>query len=213
MVSGEHVYCAMRSNMDVHYTWKLHLAYTALSLCGELYRRRQRLCSERECASSHYWLYPVATFELRLWWLLLKSFRFQGRFESHIIWDAPALVTTSCSGTTCDVCVYWETATFNNNVKWELMTSGSSHDALWDWVWRPLRSWRDLMRSGDGRRCSDVIISMALLVSMGTLIDGVTNIYGAPRRAWVMAFGRRDSVFVSVCLSQDGRSNHMLCLS
>ena len=29
------------------------------------------------------------------------------------------------------------------------------------------------MRSGDGRRCSDVIISMALLVSMGTLIDGV----------------------------------------
>ena len=164
MVSGEHVYCAMRSNMDVHYTWKLHLAYTALSLCGELYRRRQRLCSERECASSHYWLYPVATFEFRLWWLLLKSFRFQGRVESHIIWDAPALVTTSCSGTTCDVCVYWETATFNNNVKWELMTSGSSHDALWDWVWRPLRSWRDLMRSGDGRRCSDVIISMALLV-------------------------------------------------
>ena len=40
---------------------------------------------------------------------------------------------------------------------------------------------------------------MALLVSMGTLIDGVTNIYGAPRRAWVMAFGRRGSVFVSVC--------------
>ena len=68
------------------------------------------------------------------------------------------------------------------------------------------------MRSGDGRRCSDVIISMALLVSMGTLIDGVTNIYGAPRRAWVMAFGRRDSVFVSVCLSQDGRNNHMLSL-
>ena len=48
---------------------------------------------------------------------------------------------------------------------------------------------------------------------MGTLIDGVTNIYGAPRGAWVVAFGRRDSVFVSVCLSQDGRSNHMLCLS
>ena len=69
------------------------------------------------------------------------------------------------------------------------------------------------MRSGDGRRCSDVIISMALLVSMGTLIDGVTNIYGAPRGAWVMAFGRRESVVVSVCLSQDGRSNHMLCLS
>ena len=44
---------------------------------------------------------------------------------------------------------------------------------------------------------------------MGTLIDGVTNIYGAPRGAWVVAFGRRDSVFVSVCLSQDGRSNHM----
>jgi len=54
---------------------------------------------------------------------------------------------------------------------------------------------------------------MALLVSMGTLIDGVTNIYGAPCGAWVMAFGRRDSVVVSVCLSQDGRSNHMLCLS
>ena len=114
---------------------KLHLAYTAMSLWGELCRRRQSLCSERECASSHYWLYPVATFEFRLWWLLLKSFRFQGRVETHIIWDAPALVTTSCSGTTCDVCVYWETATFNNNVKWELMTSGSSHDALWDWVW------------------------------------------------------------------------------
>ena len=44
------------------------------------------------------------------------------------------------------------------------------------------------------------------LQSMGTLVDGVT-------RAGVMAFGRRDSVFVSVCLSQDGRSNHMLCLS
>ena len=98
---------------------KLHLAYTALSLCGELYRRRQRLCSERECASSHYWLYPVATFEFRLWWLLLKSFRFQGRVESHIIWDAPALVTASCSGTTCDICVYWETATFNSNVTWD----------------------------------------------------------------------------------------------
>ena len=51
---------------------------------------------------------------------------------------------------------------------------------------------------------------MALLVSTGTLIDGVTNIYGAPRRAWVMAFGRRDSVFVSVCLSQDGRRNHVV---
>ena len=69
------------------------------------------------------------------------------------------------------------------------------------------------MRSGDGRRCSDVIISMELLASMGTLIEGVTNIDGAPRRAWVMAFGRRGSAFVSVCLSQDGRSNHMLCLS
>ena len=34
---------------------------------------------------------------------------------------------------------------------------------------------------------------------MGALVDGVT-------RAWVMAFGRRGSVFVSVCLSQDGRS-------
>ena len=41
---------------------------------------------------------------------------------------------------------------------------------------------------------------------MGTLVDGVT-------RAWVMAVGRRGSVFVSVCLSQDGRSNHVLCLS
>jgi len=51
---------------------------------------------------------------------------------------------------------------------------------------------------------------MALLVSMGTLIDGVTNTYGAPRGAWVMAFGRRDSVVVSVCLSQDGRSNHVV---
>ena len=48
---------------------------------------------------------------------------------------------------------------------------------------------------------------------MGTLVDGVTNIYGAPRRAWVMAFGRRGSVFVSVCLSQNGRSNHMWCRS
>ena len=45
---------------------------------------------------------------------------------------------------------------------------------------------------------------------MGTLIDDVTNIYGAPRGAWVVAFGRRDSVFVSVCLSQDGRSNHVV---
>ena len=45
---------------------------------------------------------------------------------------------------------------------------------------------------------------------MGTLIDGVTNIYGAPRGAWIVAFGRRDSVFVSVCLSQDGRSNHVV---
>ena len=44
------------------------------------------------------------------------------------------------------------------------------------------------------------------LQSMGTLVDGVT-------RAGVMAFGRRASGFVSVCLSQDGRSNHMLCLS
>ena len=34
---------------------------------------------------------------------------------------------------------------------------------------------------------------------MGTLVDGVTG-------ARVMAFGRRGSVFVSVCLSQDGRS-------
>ena len=34
---------------------------------------------------------------------------------------------------------------------------------------------------------------------MGALVDSVT-------RAWVMAFGRRGSVFVSVCLSQDGRS-------
>ena len=41
---------------------------------------------------------------------------------------------------------------------------------------------------------------------MGTLVDGVT-------RTGVMAFGRRGSVFVSVYLSQDGRSNHMLLLS
>jgi hypothetical protein len=60
------------------------------------------------------------------------------------------------------------------------------------------------MRSEDGRRCSDVIIHGT--PRMGTLVDGVT-------RAWVMAVGRRGSVFVSVCLSQDGRSNHMLCLS
>ena len=32
------------------------------------------------------------------------------------------------------------------------------------WVRKPSRSWRDRMQSGDGRRCSDVIISMALLV-------------------------------------------------
>ena len=168
MVSGEHVYCAMRSNMDVHYTWKLHLAYTALSLWGELYRRRQRLCSERECASSHYWLYPVATFEFRLWWLLLKSFRFQGRVESHIIWDAPALVTASCSGTTCDICVYWETATCDSGVTWDWWRQASVAMRSENWVRRPLRSWRDQMRSGDGRRCSDVII-----------------INGAPCRAWV----------------------------
>ena len=36
-----------------------------------------------------------------------------GLVESHIIWDAPALVTASYSGATCDICVYWETATFN----------------------------------------------------------------------------------------------------
>ncbi len=41
---------------------------------------------------------------------------------------------------------------------------------------------------------------------MGALVDGVT-------RAWVMAFGRRGSVFVSVCLSQDGRNINMLRLS
>ena len=39
----------------------------------------------------------------------------------------------------------------------------------------------------------------------------------ATPRAWVMALGRRGSVFVSVCLSQDGRSNHvvpvLVCLS
>ena len=134
MVSGEHVYCAMRSNMDGHYTWKLHLAYTALSLCGELYRRRQRLCSERECASSHYWLYPVATFEFKLWWLLLKSFGFQGRVESHIIWDAPALVTASYSGATCDICGYWETATFNSNVTWDWWRQESVAMSSENWV-------------------------------------------------------------------------------
>ena len=146
---------------------KLHQAYTALSLCGELYRRRQRLCSERECASSHYWLYPVATFEFKLWWLLLKNFGFQGRVESHIIWDAPALVTASCSGTTCYICVHWETATFNSNVTWDWWRQESvamSSDRLGQ---RPLRSWRDRMRSEDGRRCRDVIISMALLVEYG----------------------------------------------
>lgn len=167
MVSGEHVYCAMCSNMDGHYTWKLRLAYTALSLCGELYRRRQRLCSERECASSHYWLYPVATFEFKLWWLLLKSFCFQGRVETHIIWDAPALVTASYSGATCDICVYWETATFNSNVTWDWWRQESvamRSDRLGQ---RPLRSWRDRMRSEDGRRCSDVII------------------HGTPRWVWV----------------------------
>lgn len=167
MVSGEHVYCAMCSNMDGHYTWKLHLAYTTLSLCGELYRRRQRLCSERECASSHYWLYPVATFEFKLWWLLLKSFCFQGRVETHIIWDAPALVTASYSGATCDICVYWETATFNSNVTWDWWRQESvamRSDRLGQ---RPLRSWRDRMRSEDGRRCSDVII------------------HGTPRWVWV----------------------------
>ena len=46
--------------------------------------------------------------------------RFLGfKVESHVIWDAPALVTTSCSGTTCKIFVYWETATFNNCVTWD----------------------------------------------------------------------------------------------
>ena len=51
--------------------------------------------------------------------IAIEKFRFQGRVETHIIWDAPALVTASCSGTTCDICVYWETATFNSNVTWD----------------------------------------------------------------------------------------------
>ena len=51
--------------------------------------------------------------------IAIEEFRFQGRVETHIIWDAPALVTASCSGTTCDICVHWETATFNSNVTWD----------------------------------------------------------------------------------------------
>ena len=173
MVSGEHVYCAMRSNMDGHYTWKLHLAYTALSLCGELYRRRQRLCSERERASSQYWLYPVATFEFRLWWLLLKSYRFQGRVETHIIWGR----TNACNGKLLWYYIWNVCALGNCNLQQQryvgLMTSGISRN-VFRWTGQRPLGWRDRMRSGDGRRCS---------------------------------------VFVSVCLSQDGRNNHMLCLS
>ena len=51
--------------------------------------------------------------------IAIEEFWFQGRVESNIIWNVPTPVTASCSGTTCDICVYWETATFNNNVKWD----------------------------------------------------------------------------------------------
>ena len=78
----------------------------------------------------------------------------------------------SCFGTTCAICVHWETATFNSSVTWDLLRQESVAMYLDKLGQRPLR-WRDRMRSGDGRRCS---------------------------------------VFVSVCLSQDGRNNHMLCL-
>ena len=172
MVSGDHVYCAMRSNMDRNCTWRLHLAHTALSLCGELYRRRQRLCSERECASSHYWLYPVATFEFRLWWLLLKSYRFQGRVETHIIWGR----TNACNGKLLWYYIWNVCALGNCNLQQQryvgLMTSGISRN-VFRWTGQRPLGWRDRMRGGGGRRCS---------------------------------------VFVLVCLSQDGRNNHMLCL-
>ena len=51
--------------------------------------------------------------------IAIEELRFQGRVESHIIRDAPALVTASSSGATCDICVHWETATFNSNVTWD----------------------------------------------------------------------------------------------
>ena len=62
--------------------------------------------------------------------IAIEEFRFQGRVETHIIWDAPAFVTASCSGTTCDICVHWETATFNSKRYLGLMTSGVSRDAF-----------------------------------------------------------------------------------
>ena len=153
MVSGEHVYCAMCSNMDGHYTWKLHLAYTALSLCGELYRRRQRLCSERECASSHYWLYPVATFEFKLWWLLLKSFGFQGRVESHIIRDVPALVTSSWIGTVCDAMGNFNLQQQRYGNWWRHISGAMHSNMLASERWRDGRDHDEVVWSGDGWGC------------------------------------------------------------
>ena len=56
------------------------------------------------------------------------------RVETHIIWDAPALVTASYSGATCDICVYWETATFNSNVTWDWWRQESVAMSSENWV-------------------------------------------------------------------------------
>ncbi len=99
--------------------------------------------------------------------------RTAGTVETHIIWGR----TNACNGKLLwyyiwNVCVDWETATFNSNVTWDWWRQESVAMCSHKLDQRLLR-WRDRMRSGDGRRCS---------------------------------------VFVSVCLSQDGRNNHMLYL-
>ena len=39
---------------------------------------------------------------------------------NHILFgDVPTPVIASCSGTICEICVHWETATFNSNVTWD----------------------------------------------------------------------------------------------
>ena len=92
---------------------------------------------------------------------------------NHILLgEVPTLVTASYSGTTYEMCVYWETATFNSNVTWDWWRQKSVAMCS-DKLDQRLLRWRDRMRSGDGRRCS---------------------------------------AFVSVCLSQDGRNNHMFSL-
>ena len=89
------------------YGWTLYLKtkpsiHRIVIVWGAISSKTKVMFRTRMCKQS---LLIVSSCYIRVQAMMIaiEEFRFQERVESHIIWDAPALVTASSSGTKCEI--------------------------------------------------------------------------------------------------------------